>query len=35
MTKISRLQTRILPYYEESMTMIRDILAEIESEIGQ
>ncbi len=35
MIKMGRLQTRILPYYEESIEMIREILVEIEGEIGQ
>ena len=35
MTKINRLQTRILPSYEETIEMIREILLGIESEMGQ
>ncbi len=34
MTKVSRLQNRLVPRYEESLEMIRDILADIEIELG-
>ena len=33
MTKVSRLQNRVLPRYEESIEMIRGILADIEIEL--
>ena len=35
LSKLSRLQEYILPNYEKSLSMIRDILSEIESEITQ
>lgn len=34
MTKLTRLQRRILPSYEEPIEMIRDILADIETKLG-
>ncbi len=35
MTKVSRLQNRILPRYKESIEMIRGILADIEIELDE
>ena len=34
MMKLTRLQDRILPHYEQTIEMNRDILANIETELG-
>jgi len=35
MTKLTRLQNRILPYFEESLDLVREVLREIDSELDE
>ena len=35
MTKLTRLQNRILPYFEESLDLVRELLREIDSELDE